>query len=129
MSAVNTARAVEALLRAARTEHDFAGWLAHVLAEVAGQVGGSDELTIGRPGSWEASYVDQLVKGTVGHGDEYLPKPSGRVKLTDAQVRDIRWRYGDGFGEVTQRGLAAEFGVARSTIAAIVTRKTWRWLA
>ena len=60
-----------------RDQHDFSGWLAHVLAAAAGQLGGSDELIIGRPGSWEASLVDQLVKGTVGHGDEYLPGPAG----------------------------------------------------
>ena len=126
MSAANTARAVEALLRAARTEHDFAGWLAQVLASVAGQLGSSDALIEGRPGSWEASFVDQLVKGTVGYGDEYLPRP--RTKLTDAQVREIRWRY-DPYDGVTQAVLAAEFGVARSTISDIVTGKTWRWLS
>ena len=124
-----TQQATAAVLDAARSEHDFAGWLAHVLAEVAGQLGGSDELIIGRPGSWEASFVDQLVKGTVGYDDSYLPKPSGRARLTDAQVRDIRDRYADGFGDVTQRDLAAEFGVSRSTVAAIVTRRTWGWLS
>lgn len=89
MSAANTDCAVEALLRAARTEHDFAGWLAHVLAWVAGQLGSSDALIEGRPG-WEASHVEGLVKGTVGYGDEYLPRPRG--KLTDAQVRGLMRR-------------------------------------
>jgi hypothetical protein len=126
VSAANTARAVEALLRAARAEHDFAGWLAGVLAQVAGQLGSSDALIEGRPGSWEASHVDGLVKGTVGHDDEYLPPPLR--KLTDAQVRDIRWRY-DPYDGVTQDVLAAEFGVARSTISDIVNGRTWRWLS
>jgi hypothetical protein len=72
------------------------------------RVGSGDELVIGRPGSWEASLVDQLVKGTVGHHDEYLPTPAGKCKLTDAKVRDIRWRYDDGVGGVTQAKLAAE---------------------
>jgi hypothetical protein len=40
---------------------------------VAVRKGSTDALTAGRPGSWEASLVDQLVKGTVGHDDEYLP--------------------------------------------------------
>jgi hypothetical protein len=128
VSAPYTGPAVRAITQAARAEHDFAGWLAHVLAAAAGQLGSSDELTIGRPGSWEASFVDQLVKGTVGYGDEYLPGPSGRAKLTDAKVRDIRWRYDDGFGEVTQRQLAAEFGVSASTISDITTGKSWGWL-
>jgi Helix-turn-helix len=127
VSAVNTDRAVETLLRAARTEHDFAGWLADVLAKVAGQLGSSDALTEGRPGSWEASLVDQLVKGTVGHDDKYLPKP--RTKLTDAKVREIRDIWADGFGGVTQRELAAEFGVSASTISDITSGKTWRRLS
>jgi hypothetical protein len=122
-----TAVAVRVVTEAARTEHDFAGWLAGVLAAAAGQLGGSDELIIGRPGSWEASFVDQLVKGTVGYGDEYLPGPSGRAKLTDARVRLIRDRYWP--GEVTQRQVAAEFGVSPSTVSDIVTGRTWRWLA
>jgi hypothetical protein len=122
-----TSRAVAALTQAARAEHDFGGWLAGVLAEVAGQLGSSDALIMGRPGSWEASLVDQLVKGTAGYGDEYLPGPSGRRKLTDAQVRGIRDRCG--YGEVTRRQVAAEFGVSASTVSDIVTGRTWRWLA
>jgi hypothetical protein len=65
----HTRTAVDALTRAVDKEHDFAGWLARVSA----RKGSSDALTAGRPGSWEAALVDQLVKGTVGHDDEYLP--------------------------------------------------------
>jgi hypothetical protein len=67
-----TAAAIEAVTQAVDSEHDFGGWLAGVLAVVAARKGSSAALTAGRPGSWEASFVDQLVKGTVGHGDEYL---------------------------------------------------------
>jgi hypothetical protein len=74
VSVANTSRAVEALTRAARTEHDFADWLAHALAAVAGQLGRTDALVEGRPGSWEADLVMQLVRGTVGYDDEYLPR-------------------------------------------------------
>jgi hypothetical protein len=126
VSALYTARAVAAITQAARAEHDFAGWLAQVLAVAAGQLGGSDALIEGRPGSWEASFVDQLVKGTVGYGDEYLPGPAKGRKLTDAKARQIkdavRW------GEATQREIAAEFGVSPSTVSDIATGKTWRWL-
>jgi len=117
--------AVRAILAAAREQHDFAGWLAQVLARVAGQLGSSDALIEGRPGSWEASHVEGLVKGTVGWDDGYLPGPIH--KLTDAQVRDIRWRY-DPYDGATQDVLAAEFGVARSTISDIINGKTWSWL-
>ncbi len=125
MSAVNTSRAVEALTRAARTEHDFADWLAAVLAQVAGQLGSADALIAGRPGSWEAALVAQLVSGTVGYDNEALPPPRG--KLTDAQVRQIRERYD--WGDLTQRELGAEYGVSPSTISDITSGKTWRWLA
>jgi len=68
-----TRAAVDALTRAARAEHDFAGWLAAVLATVAARLGSSDALTVARPGSWEADLIDRLVKGTVGWDDHYLP--------------------------------------------------------
>ena len=61
-----------AILQAVRDEHDFGGWLASVLASVAAELGSTDALTAGRPGSWEAALVQQLVKGTVGYDDDYL---------------------------------------------------------
>jgi hypothetical protein len=119
--------AIKAITAAARAEHDFAGWLAGVLAAAAGQLGSSDALTEGRPGSWEAGLVDQLVKGTVGYGDEYLPAPAGKRKLTDARVREIRDRHD--YDDMTHRQLAAEFGVSASTIGDILSGRTWGWLA
>ena len=77
--------------------------------------------------SWEASFVDQLVKGTVGYDDGFLPGPTGNRRLTDAKARQIQDRYA--YDEVTQRDLAAEFGVSPSTISDIATGKAWRWLA
>jgi hypothetical protein len=124
MNAPYTAPAVHAITQAARTEHDFAGWLASVLADAASRLGSADALTEGRPGSWEAELVARLVSGTVG---PHLPAPSGRAKLTDAQVRAIRDRWAGGFGE-TPRELAADFGVSPSTISDITSRKTWAWL-
>jgi hypothetical protein len=119
-----TDRAVHAVLAAARTEHDFAEWLAHVLARVAGQLGSSDALTAGRPGSWEADLVQQLVKKTVGHADEYLPGPLR--KLTDETARqileDARW------DSRTYQQIGAEYGVSASTVSSIARGKTWEWL-
>ena len=67
-----TDRALTALTEAAVTETDFPGWLAGVLARAAAARGGSYALIAGRPGSWEADLVIQLVRGTVGWDDEYL---------------------------------------------------------
>jgi len=67
-----TAAAVDAIAAAVDNERDFGGWLARVLATVAAGKGSSGALTAGRPGSWEASHVDYLVKGTVGWDDAYL---------------------------------------------------------
>ena len=67
-----TKNARRAIQRAVQDEHDFAGWLASVLASVAAELGSTSSLTAGRPGSWEADLVQQLVKGTVGWDDDYL---------------------------------------------------------
>ena len=67
-----TELAVAAILDAAWNEHDFAGWLAGVLAQTACELGSTDALTARRPGSWEADLVQRLVKGTVGWQDECL---------------------------------------------------------
>lgn len=70
-----TSSAIGVLTAAVEEEHDFPGWLAGVLARVAAHLGSSDALIAGRPGSWEAALVDQLVRGTAGYADEYLPAP------------------------------------------------------
>ena len=67
-----TTDAHRAILQAVHDEHDFGGWLAQVLATAAAELGSTAALIAGRPGSWEASLVQQLVSGTVGWDDDYL---------------------------------------------------------
>jgi hypothetical protein len=67
-----TSAAHRAILQAVRDEHDFGGWLASVLASASADLGSTEALTAGRPGSWEAEHVRGLVNGTVGWGDEFL---------------------------------------------------------
>jgi len=67
-----TAAAYPVLLAAAREVQDFPGWLAAVLAAVAAELGSTDALLAGRPGSWEAGHLSNLVHGTVGWDDESL---------------------------------------------------------
>ncbi len=75
-----TQQASAAVPAAARAEHDFAGRLATVLARVASELGSSDAITAGRPGSWEADLVQQLSKGTVGYDDEFLTDYGGPLQ-------------------------------------------------
>jgi hypothetical protein len=67
-----TERAATAVLEAVREQHDFGGWLAEVLATAAAELGTTAALTSGRPDSWEADLVQQLVRGTVGWDDDHL---------------------------------------------------------
>jgi hypothetical protein len=67
-----TDRAATAVIEAVREEQDFGGWLAGVLATAAAELGSTAALIAGRPGSWEADLVRQLVGGTAGWEDEYL---------------------------------------------------------
>jgi DNA-binding transcriptional regulator YiaG len=50
--------------------------------------------------------------------------PDRRAKLTPVEVQAIRRRYHD--GGVTQRMLAALYGVSPVTICAVVRGRTWR---
>ena len=63
---------VEWMVAVATSGADFAGWLAATLARTAALVGGTEQLLAGRPGSWEAGLVRQLLAGTVGEDDEHL---------------------------------------------------------
>lgn len=47
-----------------------------------------------------------------------------RARLTQAQVEEIRERYAA--GDITQRALAAEYGVSYQHISAIILRKFWK---
>lgn len=80
------------------TRVDFAGFLAHVLATVAANVGDTWQLTAVRPGSWEAALVDQLVVGTVGDDPAvllaYRTEPV-TVTLNVAQLVDDIGRTGE----------------------------------
>ena len=64
-----TTAAHTAILQAVRDQHNFGGWLASVLASGSADLGSTEALTAGRPGSWEAEHVRGLINGTVAWGD------------------------------------------------------------
>ncbi len=72
------ADAVGVLTEAARLQGlasrriDWAEFVTHALAGAAANVGGVDAVLSGRPGSWEAAGVRQLITSTVGHDEQDL---------------------------------------------------------
>lgn len=103
-----TAAAVKTITEAVNSEPDFAGWLAEVLARVAARKGSSGALTAGRPGSWEASLVDQLVKGTVGYDDEILGAYSEDAEAVRRNIAEAEQAMADGTPMVTLDDLPGE---------------------
>jgi hypothetical protein len=69
---VDTLTAAVRLKHPTHGEADFAEFLASALAAVAANVGSTERVTAGRPGSWEADLVEQLLTGTVGDRPEDL---------------------------------------------------------
>src|SRR3954451_2806122 len=80
------ATAVRVLTEAARLRHfsgagtgqeatvpvDFAEFVSLAVAGATANVGGIDAVLAGRPGSWEAGYVRDMLVSTVGWDEEYL---------------------------------------------------------
>jgi hypothetical protein len=58
------------------------------------------------------------------HRERGVGTPDRRAKLSVAEVQAIRRRYSA--GGVTQRMLAAIYGVSPVTICAVVRGRTWR---
>ena len=95
---------------------DFADFLATALTAAAANVGSVDRVTEGRPGSWEASHIHELLRGMVGYEDEarvligyrtdpvrvplnvaQLVEDSGCLPTFDEAMRAIGWPgHGDG---------------------------------
>ena len=55
-----------------REPADWAEFVTQALAGAAANIGGIEAVLAGRPGSWEADSVRQLLRATVGHEEEYL---------------------------------------------------------
>lgn len=66
---------------------------------------------------------DRVAKGRSYRG---LGEQNGSAKLTEADVREIRARYGYyGKAGQSQPALAIKYGVRQSAISAVIRRKTW----
>lgn len=67
---------------------DFAEIACHVLTAVAANVGSVEDLLAGRPGSWEADLVRQIVHGIEHHGGQRLT-----VRARDGRVLALYHGY------------------------------------
>jgi len=88
---------------------DFAAIACHVLTAVAANLGGVEDLLAGRPGSWEADYVRQIVHGTAGDSAEELlrwrTEPLRLPLDTRAQLAELGLEdpYGEAATEAARR--------------------------
>lgn len=73
-----------------------------------------------RYGTRTENHRDKIRDGTHLHGERQW-----MAKLTSADVAEIRRRAAAGLTQ-THEAMAAEFGVSRSSISFVISRRTWR---
>lgn len=102
------ADAIAALTAAARRERtigagtpnehtepvDFGEIACHVITAVAANVGGVEALLAGRPGSWEADYVRQIVRSTAGDDDTELMRYRTEPVRIEVDVEAVFYEFG-----------------------------------
>jgi hypothetical protein len=72
-----------------RRNHRWAEFVTHALAGAAANVGGTEQILAGRPGSWEAERVRQTLQSTVGVDDEHLLQHRTEPVVIDLWVESI----------------------------------------
>lgn len=72
-------------------------------------------------GTYKDNMKDASDRGRAIHGER-----SPAAILTEDDVREIRWQYGQG---VTISAMSRHYGVARATIRSAIHRRTWRRVA
>jgi hypothetical protein len=72
--------------RSGRRPTDWAEFVTQALAGAAANVGGIEAILAGRPGSWEADGVRNLLTSAVGHDEEYLLEHRTEALVVDVDV-------------------------------------------
>jgi transcriptional regulator with XRE-family HTH domain len=67
----------------------WAEFVTHALAGAAANIGGTEQILAGRPGSWEAERVRQTLQSTVGVDDEHLLQHRTEPIVIDLWVESI----------------------------------------
>jgi hypothetical protein len=81
--------AVRVLTEAARSTSDFAEFVTLAVAGAAANIGGIEQALAGRPGSWEAHYVREMLTSTVGCDEQYLHEHRTQPLVVRVHVDDI----------------------------------------
>jgi hypothetical protein len=81
--------AVRMLTEAVRSTADFAEFVTHAVAGAAANIGGIEQALAGRPGSWEAHYVREMLTSTVGYDEAYLHEHRTEPLVVRVHVDDI----------------------------------------
>jgi hypothetical protein len=81
--------AVRVLTEAARSTGDFAEFVTLAVAGAAANIGGIEQALAGRPGSWEAHYVREMLTSTVGCDEQYLHEHRTQPLVVRVHVDDI----------------------------------------
>ncbi|ASN67307.1 hypothetical protein 7AX2_9 [uncultured phage] len=71
---------------------------------------------------WATKSSNEMDK--VDHGTSNRGSRHGMSKLTESEVRSIRAAE----GSMTQKAIAAQFGISRATVGSIQSRQRWSWL-
>ncbi|PFG44927.1 hypothetical protein ATJ97_0201 [Georgenia soli] len=94
------AEAIRAMTRAARfswsndSPMDFGEFVTQVVTATAANIGTLSKLLAGRPGSWEADLVRQMVVGAAGPDGDHLPEHRTDPVVVDVDVEEIMWESG-----------------------------------
>jgi hypothetical protein len=100
---------------------DFVEFVTHAVAGAAANLGSVEAVLAGRPGSWEAHYLRQMLHSTVGYDEAYLLEHRSEPVVVRVHVDDILtdlgfWDlYEDAHAELERRydavGIPAAGGV------------------
>lgn len=68
---------------------DWGEFVTHALAGAAANIGGTEAILAGRPGSWEADGVRHLLTSTVGHDEQHLLEHRTEALVVDVHVDEL----------------------------------------
>jgi hypothetical protein len=72
-----------------REPADWAEFVTHALAGAAANIGGIEAILAGRPGSWEADGIRNLLTSTAGHDEEHLLEHRTEALVVDVNIDEL----------------------------------------